>query len=60
MTLILKFDLDVVKMYRYAKNDVPLSHKVDTRTDTQRKDENFNIQDLRLGGTYYFNMIFIT
>ena len=37
MTLILKCDLDMVKMYRRAKSEVPMSRHsvVTTRTDRQ-------------------------
>ena len=37
MTLILKFDLDMVKMYHHTKNEVSMSRhsKVIAQTDTQ-------------------------
>ena len=37
MTLILKFDLDIVKMYHHTKNEVSMSSgsKVIAQTDTQ-------------------------
>ena len=37
MTLILKFDLDMVKMYHHTKNEVSMSRhsKVISQTDTQ-------------------------
>ena len=38
MTLILKLDLDMVKMYHHTKNEVSMStgSKVIAQTDTQR------------------------
>ena len=38
MTLILKFDLDIFKMYLYAKNELPSScgSKVTAQTDTHK------------------------
>ena len=37
MTLIFKLDLDMVKMYHHAKNEISMSRysKVKARTDTQ-------------------------
>ena len=46
LTLILKLDLDIVKMYHQTKNEVSMSTaskvvaQTDTQTDTHRHDEN--------------------
>ena len=50
MTLILKLDLDMVKMYHHTKNEVSMSRhsnvmaQIDTQTDryTHRQYENMN------------------
>ena len=55
MTLILKLDLDMVKMYHYTKNEASMSRhsKVIARTDTQtdthtyRQHENITFPHLR-------------
>ena len=51
MTLILKFDLDMVKMYYHTKNEVSMSRhsKVIAQTDTQthRQYENITFPHMR-------------
>ena len=48
MTLILKFDLDMVKMYHHTKNEVSTSRHSKVIAQTDRQYENINFPHTRV------------